>query len=354
MTEFQDIKNRIYIEQRIEEVLEYLECWAIETEQKGDLFVAGLPDGDNKRSVQVKNNESLNANIRSKGVDGDIFAIISYVLYDADTKEKRSATLHKSKYWLCTKLNYQDFIDDFYKETSDRPLEIKQNQWLKGLQRKRQQSSLELTNKIYSPTLLEQFDIVPYKKWVDEGISSTTQKEFGVGIDVKSERITFPVHNKSGELIGVKGRYCGRNNEIESAYKYLYLLPCNKSIEFFNFHRATPHIKEKQEVIIVEGGKSTMLLHQWGYKNCISIEGDKISDHQVTLLKGLGRNIRYLFAFDKDKDAEFVVNETTRLAGRIKYGIYDTDNLLEKKDSPIDKGEKVWKKLYLSNRYKIN
>lgn len=208
-------------------------------------------------------------------------------------------------------------------------------------------------NQTYPNNMLETYGTVPYKMWIEEGIDYYTQLEFGVGIDVKSERITFPVHNRQGELVGVKGRYCGKDQNIEDNYKYLYLLPCNKSIEFFNYHRAIRYIKEMNEVIIVEGGKTTMLLHQWGYRNCISIEGDSLSDYQIKILKDLGLCMRYIFAFDKDKDATFVVKEASKLPGRMKYGIYDTDNLLSDKDSPADRGKPTWEKLYTECQFKL-
>lgn len=352
MSELQQIKTRIFNESKIVEVLELLDCWGIETEQNGKLYVAGLPDGENKRSVQIKNNENLISHIRSRGIVGDIYDVISYIVFDADTNEKRQTCLSKSKYWICAKLGYIEFIDDFYKETSN---EIKQkpkyNDWLKKLNKSSMQ---EITNEVKPLKLLQFFGTVPYLKWLEEGISIKTQKMFQVGVDVQSERITFPVHNKSGELIGIKGRYFGCNEKIEDKYKYLYIIPCNKSIEFFNLHRALPHIIEKKEVIVVEGAKTVMLLYQWGYKNIISIEGDSLSDYQIQILKDLGLDIKFIFAWDKDKSVEFVFNEVIRLKGRLKYAICDKENLLDDKDSPCDKGEFVWKYLYENNVYKIN
>ncbi|MGD6876952.1 DNA primase [Bacillus infantis] len=351
MSEFQEIKKRIHSEEKIEDVLELLGCWSIGTEQGGKLYVAGLPDGDNPRSVQIKNNEKLSSHIRSKGIDGDIYDIVSYIIYDADTKEKRDDCLPKSKFWICQKLNYQEYIDEFYKVTSDIPKEApKYNSWLSKLNKK----PIELPyNKTYAPSEYERFQVIPYKKWYEEGLNLQTQKEFQVGIDVRTDRVTFAIHNKNGELIGVKGRYCGKDKQVEDQYKYLYLIPCNKSIEFFNLHRALPYIQKKKEVIVVEGGKTTMFLYQWKYPNSISIEGDSLSDFQVHILKGLGLDIKFIFAYDKDKDAEFIVNEAAKLTGRMKYGIFDRDNLLEDKDSPTDKGKQVWEDLYNNYQFKL-
>lgn len=352
MSELQQIKTRIYTENRIEELLEHLDCWGIETEQNGKLYVAGLPDGENKRSVQVKNNDSLSSSVRSRGINGSIYDVVSYILYGSETEQERKDTLSKSKFWICNKLNYPEFIDEFYKVTSDIQSPVKRyNDWLKKASVK--ESQKDVLNEVINEEYITENGIVPYYKWYKEGLNITTQKYFQIGIDVNTERITFPIHNKNGELIGIKGRYCGSNREIEDKYKYLYLLPCNKSIELFNLHRALPHIQQLKEVIVVEGGKTTMFLTQWKYPNAVGIEGDSLSPIQIKLLKDLGLDIKYIFAFDKDKDAEYVKKEASKLTGRMKYGIIDIENNLEHKDSPTDKGKEVWDNLYKNNTYKI-
>lgn len=352
MSELRQIEAKIYNEGRIEELLEELGCWGISIEQGGRLYTSGLPDGENSRSVQVKNNESLSSSIRSRGINGSIFDIISYIIYEAETEDEILSTLNKSKYWICDKLNYPEFIDDFYKETSDKVEELpKFNKWLSKFNK--QNTKSEIKNNVIITELFDKENIVPSYDWYIKGLNIATQKYFQVSIDVATERIIFPVHNKYGELISIKGRYCGNNKTIEDKYKYLYLSPCNKSIELFNLHRALPHIKRLKEVVIVEGGKTTMYLTQWKYPNSVSIEGDSLSPTQVKLLKELGIDIKYIFAFDKDKDAEYVRKEASKLTGRMKYGIVDVENLLKEKNSPTDQGKDVWEHLYNNNLYKI-
>ncbi|WP_144459204.1 DNA primase [Bacillus pumilus] len=352
MSELKAIKERIFDEGQIKQILSDIGCWNIQNEQKGKLIVAGLPDGDNERSVQIKNTPALAANIRSKGIAGDIYDVISYIVFEAQSDEERVKSLNKSKFWICKKYGYLEYIDEFYKTTlkDQRP---NLNKWLNTLKNKRNETPLPLENNTIEISYENQFGILPYLDWYKSGLHLSTQKYFEIGFDIRSERVTFPIHNAAGQLIGVKGRYCGQDSKIEEKYKYLYVLPCNKSIELFNYHRALPHIKENQEVIVVEGAKTTMFLTQWGYKNCVSIEGDTLSEEQINLLKELGLNVTYTFAFDKDKMTDFVLAEANKLKGRVKYGIYDTESLLEDKDSPTDRGKAVWNKLY-SNKYKIS
>lgn len=352
MSELKAIKERIFDEGLIKQILSDIGCWNIQNEQKGKLIVAGLPDGDNERSVQIKNTPALAANIRSKGIAGDIYDVISYIVFEAQSDEERVKSLNKSKFWICKKYGYLEYIDEFYRATL-KEQKPNLNKWLTSLKNKRNETPLPLENNTIEISYENQFGILPYLDWYTSGLYLSTQKHFEIGFDIRSERVTFPIHNAAGQLIGVKGRYCGQDSKIEEKYKYLYVLPCNKSIELFNYHRALPHIKENQEVIVVEGAKTTMFLTQWGYKNCVSIEGDTLSEEQIKLLKELGLNVTYTFAFDKDKMPDFVLAEANKLKGRVKYGIYDTESLLEDKDSPTDQGEAVWNKLY-SNKYKIS
>lgn len=353
MDELLQIKTRIYNEDKIDELLELLGCWNIDTEQHGLLYVAGLPDGDNPRSVQIKNTESLTCNVRSKGITGSIYDLVGFIVFDAKTEKERTENIHKSKMWICEQLKYYEFIDAFYKETSDYEfVKPNINAWLHKLKGNKKKKVV-VVNDPYELKELNRYGSVAYQKWIDEGLSVSTQLKFGVGIDIYSERITFPIHDKWGNFIGVKGRYCGKNKEIEDNYKYLYLLKCNKSIELYNLHRAIPHIQATKEVIIVEGAKTTWYLTQWGYPNCVSIEGDSLSDIQVNLLKELGMDIKYTFVYDKDKDSEFVKQEASKLNGRMKFGVMDLANKLEAKDSPTDQGLEIWKYNYENNKYRI-
>ena len=99
MTDLQIIKKRIFEEEKIEYLLEQLGCGNIKSEQQGQLITAKLPseiESSNNRSVQVKVKESLTSYVRSKGVQGDIFNLVQYIL---------GCEFIQSKYWICNVLN---------------------------------------------------------------------------------------------------------------------------------------------------------------------------------------------------------------------------------------------------------
>jgi DNA primase len=194
---------------------------------------------------------------------------------------------------------------------------------------------------------------LPHPQWLfrKDGILFHTQKEFGIGFDVFTNRITYPVYNKLGELCGVKGRYVGEDKTEAEMKKYLYLIPCDKSIELYNLHRARPYIQEQNEVLVFESAKSVMLAHQYGFKHAVSIEGNELSDYQAFLLKEL--NAKIVFCFDEDMSKKHITKQAKLIKNRLMFAIIDKENLLDKKMSPVDKGKKVWEHLYHNNKYKI-
>lgn len=323
---------------------------------KSNRFEAMLPakfESDNPRSVQVRLNENLSSYIRSRGVSGiDIFGLVSYICHDKYTIEEINKDLYYAKKYIINTLNYDEFYVSIFDEQEEK---VDYTSWLKKFKKQRETNECrQYPNEILNDKILLQyiFDFPP-QKWIDEGVSINTLIEFQVGVDIQTERIIFPIHNSNGELIGVKGRYFGQDKKIEEEYKYLYLHPCDKSKELFNLHRALPYIKQQKEVIVVEGAKTTMIAWSHGIKNIVSIEGDHITKDQIKLLKNLGIDVTLTFAWDKGKDKQFIREQLKQIKGRLIYVLYDTKGYFEDKDSPLDKGIEVFKKLYENCRYKF-
>ena len=342
------LKQRIYNEAKIPTLLAALDCDHIHEEQGGELIVCQLPSkfhSDNRRSVQIKNTESMWGCIRSRGITGDIYTIIGYILYDITDFEDVKSKIHDIKHWICTTLSYVDEDEVWNGEiTKD------WNSWLRPIQKSRPKDVYELENEELDESTLGQYIPLGHMAWIKEGINIQTQQAFGVAYDMDTDRIVYPVYARTARLIGVKGRYVGDDPEILDRCKYLALHPWQKSIELYNLHRALPHIQEKQEVIVVESAKACMLLTQWGWGNCVSIEGFPISDTQIRLLKEL--RVPIVFAFDKDVDMVQIEKCSKNIKSRLVYCVYDTEGLLSAKDSPTDKGIQVWEKLFLNKQKK--
>jgi DNA primase len=103
MNDLKEIKRKIFEEEVITDLLEALGCEHISTEQGGRLYTAQLPvehNSKNKRAVQIRNQESLTGHIRNKGIKGDIYNIIGYILFKAETFVEVKEYLFEIKKWI--------------------------------------------------------------------------------------------------------------------------------------------------------------------------------------------------------------------------------------------------------------
>lgn len=359
--DLKELKRQIFNDCNIIPLLESLDCINIHEEQGGQLICAGLPEGfnsKNKRTIQIKNTETLTSYIRSKDISGDIFAIVGYILYECNSFEEVKENLHQIVQYICNTLNYEP--DNFKSVPKD-----KKSDWLYFLRPIQKERNKELTleeipqNKSLVGNLMEQYINYLHEDWHNQGITEETRKIFDVRYDLQSNRIIFPIHNTKGNIIGVKGRYVFENKDEEENSdipKYLFLYPFYKSIEFFNFHRAYKEIKRKKQIIILESEKACMLSTQWGILNCIGLMGGDLSPIQVYKLKKLGIEIEFVFMWDADKNIEFIKKQLRQLKNRKIKVMIDKDRLLKNKDSPVDRGEEIYKKLlknYIYDFWKI-
>ncbi|MCR8641414.1 DNA primase [Paenibacillus sp. N1-5-1-14] len=345
-TDLKEIKQTLLEENRIQELLEKMECECIK--ERSNRYEAQLPDkfySDNSRSVQVYLNESISCKIRSKGISYgmDIYGLVSYIVFDIYDETEQLKNLYKAKKWICEQLGYQSTYS---------PIVVKSDplKWLKDVRKKRMKPKRVFNdNEIYEENMLNQYVMFPHKKYIDEGIEYETQIEFQVGYDVQSERIIFPVYNAYGELISVKARTLDPDYKIKDIPKFLYFPNFNKMIELYNWHRALYYILEKKEVIIFEAEKSCWLSSQFGRRNCVAISGDDLSEYQVDLIKNLGNDIKIIIALDKDKAPDDFIKQARKFGHtRVIYAMWDSNDLLSKelKQSPVDVSKKVFDMLY--------
>jgi len=359
VSDLREIKNRIYDEELIVDILEALECMSISEEQNGQLIIAQLPSefqSKNKRAIQIKNNESLGSHIRNRGIQGDIFSIIGYILFDCQDFEDVKENLYEIKAWICNLFEWQEYMDDLIFGITSKPKTVEWNKWLKPYlskmkEKERFKKNRTRKNKPIDRSILTRYIMKPHEEFIKSGIKCKTQKEFEIGFCTETHRVIYPIYDNNGkEIVGIKGRYVGENKLVAEQKKYLYLIPCDKSILLYNLHRASSYIKEANEVLVFESAKSCMLAYQYGFKNTVSLEGNEMSNVQAFLLMQL--NVPITFCFDKDMEIDFILKQVKLIRNRICYAIIDKEDRLDEKDSPIDQGKKTWEYLNNCHKYK--
>lgn len=351
MSDLQEIKYRLIDEDRVMDLFENLGCEYIKLEQGQTLITAQLPmkfDSNNRRSVQCRLTESLPCYIRNRGdFEGDIFSLVLYLEFD-----RRGEALYKdvmlAKNYICNLFGWHDFLDNNI-PSKKRP------DFLSQLRELAKSDSWQYKpNSVYEECILNNFIDKPIKSWILEGIGIDAQRAYNVGLDLLTNRITFPIRNRYGRIVGVKGRLIDNSDVTDFNPKYMYLYNCNMSQELFNIDRAEKHARERKEIIVVESEKSVMKFYTFGIFNVVALGSSDISETQVEMLYRLGEDIKVVLAYDEDKTVDEIYSQAKKLENENISFIYDRDDLLPEKDAPIDRGIEVWNELYKNNKYKYN
>lgn len=181
--------------------------------------------------------------------------------------------------------------------------------------------------------------------WEAEGISKASLERFQVAYDSFSDRLVYPIRNVTGEIVNVGARTLDPDWKQKKLRKYSYLFSWDGGMNtVFGIAENKEDILLKKEIIIFEGAKSVMIAYSWGIRNCGALLTSHLSQFQMKILAKLG--VRVVFALDK----EVVIRDDPNIARLKRYTtceyIWDRDNLLDEKDSPVDRGVDTFMKLY--------
>jgi hypothetical protein len=217
---------------------------------------------------------------------------------------------------------------------------------------------VDITLPIHSEKILDVFLPIGHEEWEREGISLEVQRQFGISYYIKQDQIIIPCRNTEGQLIGLRARNL-REEEIVAGKKYipatvehkLYSFPTMYNLYMLN---KTQHsIKRFRKVVLWESEKSCLKTESiYGEDNfSCAVYGSNISKWQVNTLLSLGVE-EVIIAFDKQfkdhesdeayKWAETLKRITKKFTPYVKtFVIFDKWNVLNYKDSPIDKGKET-------------
>ena len=181
--------------------------------------------------------------------------------------------------------------------------------------------------------------------WEAEGISKASLDRFQVAYDSFTNRLVYPIRNASGEIVNIGARTLDPNWKEKKLRKYSYLFSWDGGMNtIFGLAENKDEILRKKEIILFEGAKSVMIADSWGIRNTGALLTSHLSQLQLRILAKLG--VRVVFALDK----EIVIRDDPNIARLKRYVtteyIWDRDNLLDEKDSPVDKGIDTFMKLY--------
>lgn len=200
-------------------------------------------------------------------------------------------------------------------------------------------SNGEIAVTTYPEEILGQYGNTPNLLWLEDGISLSTQRKWGVGYCVQSQRVTLPIRTSTGEVMAVKGRLNGEPEEFEP--KYLYLVNGPMSQTLFGYSENYSSLYEN-EILVVESEKSVLKLDSWGYNNVVALGSNSLSTTQAKLLMSLNPKC-VTFMLDRDlplentkKNAELLRTFCTMRQLEIKYWNWEDNITLDEKSAPCD------------------
>jgi len=136
---------------------------------------------------------------------------------------------------------------------------------------------------------------IPLPKAVDAGVIAKGERgEFYARL---VDRVTFPIHNSAGAIVGFGGRTLSNHpaKYINSPQTKLF----NKSRLLYGYYLAKSTIYERSEIIVTEGYLDVIMLHQAGFTNAVATLGTALtSEHLPLLRKG---SPKVILAYDGDK-----------------------------------------------------
>lgn len=279
--------------------------------------------GGRNISIRLQNNEWLNVSDFARGYTGDIFSFIA---------QERGVTFREVL--LTTKKILG--LDDHWELK-------KQTSLFGGIYRNvGKNSKLEL--RTYDESILSQYPKCSNLRFLKDHISLETQMKFGLMYSVESQRILIPIRDIFGTLAGVKGR---RNYETNSEDdpKYIYELPCQKSMLLYGAHENYQYLMNADRIVIGESEKFVLACDSYGYNSAVSIMGSTLSSEQAKILLGFNAK-EYCFMLDEGlpietiyRNAELLKSCATMRECKITYFDYRDSLLVGEKESPTDGGQ---------------
>lgn len=222
----------------------------------------------------------------------------------------------------------------------------------------------EIELKDFDSKILDRLAYPKITPWLREGITQEVIEKSRIGYYPKGAQISIPHYDENGRFIGLRGRALVKEeSDLFGKYRPMKInnLMYNHPLGFnlYGLNDAKENIKLMKKVIVFEGEKSVLLYGSYfGVENNISVAtcGSSLSAYQFELLLKYGAT-EVIIAYDKQfkeiNDDEFKKLTKSLTVLNNKYGtmaqisfMFDKENKLGYKDSPIDCGKEIFLELF--------
>jgi hypothetical protein len=216
---------------------------------------------------------------------------------------------------------------------------------------------------VYDDAVLKYLPRPRIEPWEQEGITREAMNVFNIAYDPCNVGIVIPHYDMDNNLIGIRERTLIKEREKRGKYIPAYLDGVQYrhplSFNLYGLNMNKDNIAKFQTAIVMEGEKSVLLYESYfGRENniCVACCGNSLIAYQVKLLLDLGVK-EIVVGFDKDFESSQEENFSKVVKNlkniHKKYGasvqisfLFDKEDLLGFKNSPIDKGKDVFLELF--------
>lgn len=329
-----ELLEYIYQNDKVVFILELVGCHHISSHSLKE-YRCGLPNHSNKTTVAIKKSETLKTKIYSEEeiIRGNLFTLIMYI--NKCNFSEASKFLHSHLNLEYTKYNKQEIAK------KENPLDI----FLKVKPKKKYTVDVQ-DIKFIDQEFISDYTPNLHISWIKEGIIKRTARRFNIGYDYNSKRIIIPHRywcGEENEYIGIIGRttLTSQQCEILDIPKYYPLKAYPKSINLYGLNENYKSIQEKGYTVVFEAEKSTLKRHSRLDETGVSICSHDLSDEQVKILISL--DVEIIIAYDQDVSLYHIRSQCEKFYGirQVSY-LYDKWDLLEEKESPADKPNKIY------------
>lgn len=322
------LKSYILENSLIPVILENLGCTHVRF--NGEYYKAQNKDGDNRNAITVYCNDNISVIDYTRQLSEDerthdIFDLVKFF---------EQCNFFQALKTVCEWIELDYYVDP----EAELPESIKITQLIYNLQKEDDEINEDKPIKPIPETILSYYKPYVNDMFHNDNISYEVQREFEIGYDDFSNRITIPIRDEIGSLVGVKGRLFQREL-TEDEMKYLYIEPCNRSQILYGLYKSIPYIERTGKVYVCESEKGVLQLWSMGISNCVATGGKRVSRVQIEKLTRLCCEV--ILLFDKDVDREELELLANRFLDSVPlYAVIDNDNILDEKESPTDNPEK--------------
>lgn len=152
--------------------------------------------------------------------------------------------------------------------------------------------SLDSNDSLYQLLLKKNYDI---KKLLDLGLVNSVN---GKTYDMFTRRITFPLWDKDGNIVGFSARVYRNEKDVSKYMNSRESKLFKKGETLYNYHKAKDIAKREKKIIVVEGFMDAIRISSIGIKNVVALQGTAMTTEQIQLLKKL--RVKVILCLDND------------------------------------------------------